>query len=178
MLEYQLTGAKTVISTLLPVCTHCTSSIIYQIILDDHSRVPLEIDYSSTGSDYINASFVEASVVHREMYNTFSDLQGFLRPCEYIATQGPVTSTFGDFWKMIWERRCSTIVMLTNLKEDDKVCIIQYNTANLVYIIYFLSPDQMPSVLAIIWLHEMRHTQSDIKVSGKFGRIHNQSLYC
>ncbi|XP_065904635.1 receptor-type tyrosine-protein phosphatase S-like isoform X2 [Dysidea avara] len=87
-----------------------TKNRYINILPYDHSRVPLGIDYSSTGSDYINASFIE----------------GYVRSCEYIATQGPVSSTFGDFWKMIWEKRCSTIVMLTNLKEDDKIKCHQY----------------------------------------------------
>ena len=33
----------------------------YYILLDDHSRVPLKMDYQTTGSDYINASFVDVS---------------------------------------------------------------------------------------------------------------------
>ena len=31
------------------------------MLLDDHSRVPLEMDYQTTGSDYINASFIDVS---------------------------------------------------------------------------------------------------------------------
>ena len=38
---------------------------------------------------------------------------------EFIATQGPLPDTENDFWRMVWEQRCSTIVMLTRHKEDN-----------------------------------------------------------
>lgn len=52
-------------------------------------------------SDYVNASPVAYPPARRE----------------YILTQGPVASTTPDFWEMIWEQRCSVIVMLNNLVE-------------------------------------------------------------
>ena len=47
--------------------------------------------------------------------------QGYNKPNAYVATQGPIPSTFPDFWRMVWELDSPTIVMVTNLKEDDKV---------------------------------------------------------
>ena len=40
---------------------------------------------------------------------------------QYIATQGPLSGTIEDFWRLVWEQRCSTIVMLSHLVEGGKV---------------------------------------------------------
>ncbi|XP_019855567.1 PREDICTED: receptor-type tyrosine-protein phosphatase S-like [Amphimedon queenslandica] len=79
------------------------------IIPYDHSRVTLKPD-GNPGSDYINASFIG----------------GLNSPKDYIATQGPIPAAFPDFWRMIWEYNVPTIIMVTNLKEDDKIKCHQY----------------------------------------------------
>lgn len=35
---------------------------------------------------------------------------------------GPMKVMFRDFWRMIWQKQCCKIVMLTNLMEACKVC--------------------------------------------------------
>ena len=37
-----------------------------------------------------------------------------------IATQGPLTATFSNFWKMICNENVELIIMLCNLKENNK----------------------------------------------------------
>nr|XP_022304853.1 multiple epidermal growth factor-like domains protein 10 isoform X7 [Crassostrea virginica] len=75
----------------------------------DHSRVILKTT-SEEASDYINANYIN----------------GTNRSKEYIAAQGPRQNTLNDFWKMIWQEEVSSIVMLTNLKEGDKIKCTQY----------------------------------------------------
>ncbi|KAK7491702.1 hypothetical protein BaRGS_00016958 [Batillaria attramentaria] len=36
----------------------------------------------------------------------------------YIATQAPLESTVGDFWRMVWEQQSRAIVMLINLQDN------------------------------------------------------------
>uniref|UniRef100_A0A0M3IDL1 Protein-tyrosine phosphatase n=1 Tax=Ascaris lumbricoides TaxID=6252 RepID=A0A0M3IDL1_ASCLU len=44
----------------------------------------------------------------------------------YIATQGPLETTIGDFWRMIYQESIKTIVMLCKLVENGKVKCSQY----------------------------------------------------
>lgn len=83
----------------------------YQDILPyDSTRVPL--NDSMTG-DYINASFVHMTVPG-----------GIVN--QYIATQGPLSSTCDDFWQMIWEQNSSLIIMVTPLIEAGRVKCHKY----------------------------------------------------
>lgn len=50
-----------------------------------------------------------------------SALQGYRQKDYFIATQGPLSHTVEDFWRMVWEWRCHSIVMLTELKEREQV---------------------------------------------------------
>jgi len=80
------------------------------VIAYDHSRVVLQPVDGVVGSDYINANYCD----------------GYRKQNAYIATQGPLPETFADFWRMVWEQRSSTIVMLTRLEERARVKCDQY----------------------------------------------------
>ncbi|XP_069856698.1 receptor-type tyrosine-protein phosphatase H isoform X2 [Dipodomys merriami] len=71
----------------------------------DWSRVPLQPLRDEPGSDYINASF----------------LPGLWSAQEFIAAQGPLPHTVGDFWRLVWEQQSHTLVMLTNCVESSRV---------------------------------------------------------
>ncbi|NXN18449.1 PTN22 phosphatase, partial [Indicator maculatus] len=61
----------------------------------DHSRVELSLITSDADSHYINANFIK----------------GVYGPRAYIATQGPLSTTVTDFWRMIWEYKVLVVVM-------------------------------------------------------------------
>ncbi|XP_048851586.1 receptor-type tyrosine-protein phosphatase delta-like isoform X8 [Brienomyrus brachyistius] len=80
------------------------------VIAYDHSRVLLSTIEGIPGSDYINANYID----------------GYRRQNAYIATQGSLPETFGEFWRMIWEQHSANIVMMTKLEERSRVKCDQY----------------------------------------------------
>ncbi|XP_055779123.1 protein tyrosine phosphatase receptor type Fa isoform X9 [Salvelinus fontinalis] len=80
------------------------------VIAYDHSRVILTSIDGVPGSDYINANYID----------------GYRKQNDYIATQGPLPETLSDFWRMVWEQRTNTIVMMTRLEEKSRVKCDQY----------------------------------------------------
>ncbi|KAB5535717.1 hypothetical protein PHYPO_G00121210 [Pangasianodon hypophthalmus] len=80
------------------------------VIAYDHTRVVLSPVNGIIGSDYINANYID----------------GYRKQNAYIATQGPLPETFGDFWRMVWEQRAASIVMMTKLEEKSRIKCDQY----------------------------------------------------
>jgi protein tyrosine phosphatase len=39
----------------------------------------------------------------------------------FIATQGPLHSTFSSFWKMIYNKKIFLVIMLCKMEEDSRV---------------------------------------------------------
>ncbi|XP_053742994.1 protein tyrosine phosphatase receptor type Fa isoform X8 [Synchiropus splendidus] len=80
------------------------------VIAYDQSRVILTPVDGVPGSDYVNANYID----------------GYRKQNAYIATQGPLPETLSDFWRMVWEQRTCTIIMMTRLEEKSRVKCDQY----------------------------------------------------
>ncbi|XP_041848314.1 receptor-type tyrosine-protein phosphatase S-like isoform X4 [Melanotaenia boesemani] len=80
------------------------------VIAYDHTRVILAPIEGILGSDYVNANYID----------------GYRKQNAYIATQGPLAETFGDFWRMVWEQRTASVVMMTRLEEKSRIKCDQY----------------------------------------------------
>uniref|UniRef100_A0AAX7UIW9 Receptor-type tyrosine-protein phosphatase alpha n=1 Tax=Astatotilapia calliptera TaxID=8154 RepID=A0AAX7UIW9_ASTCA len=53
-------------------------------------------------------------------------INGYRQKDAYMASQGPLQHTIEDFWRMIWEWRSCSIVMLTELEERGQEKCAQY----------------------------------------------------
>ena len=73
----------------------------------DSTRVTLGQD-----GGYINANFITMAVKD-ESY-------------PFIACQGPLPTTLGDFWQMVWEQKANVIAMMTQEVEGGKVKCQRY----------------------------------------------------
>eukprot|EP00730_Choanoeca_flexa_P015723 TRINITY_DN7284_c0_g1_i1.p1 TRINITY_DN7284_c0_g1~~TRINITY_DN7284_c0_g1_i1.p1 ORF type:complete len:715 (+),score=210.31 TRINITY_DN7284_c0_g1_i1:53-2197(+) len=80
------------------------------IVAYDAHRVKLPLRDDDPFSDYINASWVD----------------GYGKPNGYIASQGPVPNSFVDFWRMAWEFKISSIVMVTHEVEKGRMKCHRY----------------------------------------------------
>ncbi|XP_063513907.1 receptor-type tyrosine-protein phosphatase U isoform X8 [Pongo pygmaeus] len=67
----------------------------------DRHRVKLHPMLGDPNADYINANYID----------------GYHRSNHFIATQGPKPEMVYDFWRMVWQEHCSSIVMITKLVE-------------------------------------------------------------
>ncbi|XP_041666705.1 tyrosine-protein phosphatase non-receptor type 13 isoform X2 [Cheilinus undulatus] len=76
--------------------------------------VPFDTTRVMLGKDggYINANFIKMPVKD-ESYM-------------YIACQGPLPTTLGDFWQMVWEQKSNVIAMMTQEVEGGKVKCQRY----------------------------------------------------
>ncbi|RLV89089.1 Tyrosine-protein phosphatase non-receptor type 20 [Spathaspora sp. JA1] len=81
------------------------------IFLYDHSRVKLNEDDDNI-ENYINASYI------RPNSSLLESLQVNPSGCNYVATQGPLDGTMGDFWKCVYNLQTRCIISLTDEIEN------------------------------------------------------------
>ncbi|XP_058499621.1 tyrosine-protein phosphatase non-receptor type 7-like [Solea solea] len=110
--EYQKIPPNFVSAEELDVPGHMMKDRYKTILPNPESRVILRSLDEEAGPDrYINANYI------RGYKGT---------PRAYIATQGPMVHTVGDFWDMVWQERSSVIVMVTRLKENNEKCEVYW----------------------------------------------------
>ena len=80
------------------------------VLCYDHSRVILNPENNESGSDYINANYVD----------------GYKQPKAFIFSQGPLPRTFSDIWQLVWEQQVMVIVMTTKTIERHRTKCGQY----------------------------------------------------
>ncbi|CAJ1085624.1 tyrosine-protein phosphatase non-receptor type 7-like isoform X1 [Xyrichtys novacula] len=106
--EYQKIPPNFVTPAELDVPGHMIKDRYKTILPNPETRVILKNPEEEAGPDrYINANYIRG-------------YKG--APRAYIATQGPMLHTVGDFWDMVWQERSSIIVMVTRLKENNEKC--------------------------------------------------------
>ncbi|XP_023932844.1 receptor-type tyrosine-protein phosphatase epsilon-like [Lingula anatina] len=84
---------------------------VTNIVAGNHCR-PRLTSYAEDSTDYINAVFID----------------GYQRQNSYIITQMPLPHTIVDFWSMLYDQQCATIVMLNELNDDSKTSGVYWPT--------------------------------------------------
>lgn len=87
----------------------------HDILPYEEHRVILNRELPANSDNYINASMIKGL------------LQG---SPEYIAAQGPTTTTVEHFWKMVAQYRCRVVVMLTRIREANRPKCAEYWPSN------------------------------------------------
>ncbi|XP_018602439.1 tyrosine-protein phosphatase non-receptor type 7-like isoform X3 [Scleropages formosus] len=107
--EYQKIPPNFVNASELDVPGHALKDRYKSILPNPETRVCLQGDRTEAeDGTYINANYI----------------RGFGgAPKSYIATQGPMTNTLGDFWEMVWQEESTIIVMITELKDKKEKCV-------------------------------------------------------
>uniref|UniRef100_A0A673FY82 Receptor-type tyrosine-protein phosphatase U n=1 Tax=Sinocyclocheilus rhinocerous TaxID=307959 RepID=A0A673FY82_9TELE len=77
---------------------------------EDRHRVKMHSLLADPNSDYVNANYID----------------GYQRSNHFIATQGPKQDMIYDFWRMVWQENCYSIVMITKLVEVGRMKCCKY----------------------------------------------------
>ncbi|GLD49819.1 receptor-type tyrosine-protein phosphatase C [Lates japonicus] len=96
-----------------------TSSVIPY----DYNRVLLKIDEGRSHESEPDEDEEEESSDEEDeestKYINASHLDGYWGPRAFIAAQTPLPDTMADFWLMLYQKKVSTIVMLSDISEGD-----------------------------------------------------------
>ncbi|XP_075887320.1 receptor-type tyrosine-protein phosphatase C-like isoform X2 [Nelusetta ayraudi] len=99
------------------------------VIPYDYNRVLLKLDegHSQDSShDYEDDDEDESSDEEDDgptKYINASHINGYWGPHAFIAAQTPLPGTMADFWSMVYQKRASAVVMLSDCEEGDEDCV-------------------------------------------------------
>uniref|UniRef100_A0AAX7SM85 protein-tyrosine-phosphatase n=1 Tax=Astatotilapia calliptera TaxID=8154 RepID=A0AAX7SM85_ASTCA len=88
----------------------------------DRHRVKLHPLLGDPNSDYINANYIDVSLMagfDAAVFVSFSVISS-------LFPLGPKQETLYDFWRMVWQENCFSIVMITKLVEVGRVKCCKY----------------------------------------------------
>ncbi|XP_045077927.1 receptor-type tyrosine-protein phosphatase U-like isoform X3 [Coregonus clupeaformis] len=107
----------------------------------DRHRVKLHSLLADPNSDYVNANYIDSVLslptvaLKLRLSRTIScgnqsycrvTYDGYQRSNHFIATQGPKQEMIYDFWRMVWQENCFSIVMITKLVEVGRMKCCKY----------------------------------------------------
>nr|CAB3263076.1 uncharacterized protein LOC100187461 [Phallusia mammillata] len=113
------------------IAGHGTKNRYRTILPNEHSRVVLEScpgdEEDDALSTYINANYVRNCAFLKSPSKAVRDVPSSavpvtLKNSAFIATQGPMANTIDDFWRMTWQQRVRSIIMITKLMERKEKC--------------------------------------------------------
>ncbi|XP_065845890.1 receptor-type tyrosine-protein phosphatase alpha-like [Oscarella lobularis] len=90
--------------------TNMTKNRYRNYIPNNSFRVTLSLPAFGRSSDYINASHV-SSLLHKDFFKI---------------AQTPVEESVEDFWRMMWDQRCSIVVLMCHLRQGDEEHCFQF----------------------------------------------------
>lgn len=99
------------------------------VIPYDYNRVLLKLDegHSQDSShDYEDDEEDESSDEEDDgptKYINASHINGYWGPHAFITAQTPLPGTMADFWSMVYQKRASAVVMLSDCEEGDEDCV-------------------------------------------------------
>ena len=84
-------------------------------------------------------------------------MKGYKQDKAFIVAQSPMKNTIRDFWKMIHDRQCASVVMLCETIEDGSV---SYNMhllmLHVVMVTFYLLAGSLCRILARKWYFHLR----------------------
>ena len=100
-------------------------------LFEDSFQIENVFRHSFAIARYRNSDFpsIMLLLTHEKRSSSVSDASrsqngfgfDFRQRRAYVATQGPLSETSDDFWRMLWEHNSTIVVMLTKLRENGRV---------------------------------------------------------